>query len=537
MARKPKDTIPSFYVETPETNVTTRDFDIFYKPQQVPTNPAIQELTIALSEFVPTLSNYSSLGEYKDKEINIAKAEADLQSNKMNFKKLVDNKEIPEGKNPHYFNKMMELELKNKARQFALEFDEYYASNDIAGRLNINAFNDVYEQKMKEFYNKNNLDKFDPLALNNAFFSNTSDYRQRREQEHENNRFQFIKDRTETLSVTNYANSFIDFSATNAPISEVINFIKNEVDSYIASGTSPNRANQLFEKGLLTYIDVIDDGQGIDYARNLINNLDALNLSGFGIYTSTKSGSILQKQLKDTLTNKELFIFDRDNETFKQKVTNDKIEITKIFLDDVSKGTFVNINDLAKKNNFNDKQLAYLREIYSAYTDSITVKTSDPDAIIELTNMRDKPFDVADKASEMLRDNRITLADYERFYSKGLDYNILENDIVFTQSRTYQNFKRMFNDQVLASVEGLTYELPFIKTDIEDELLEYYFEQKKLGLDSKTISRRIDQEVKVIFFQKIQDGRFGQAESFITDIANKYNLRAFLKPKTEQNKE
>jgi len=537
MARKSKDSIPSFYVETPETNVTARDFDIFYKPQQVPTNPAIKELTTALSEFVPTLSTYGAVAELRDKETNVAKAEADFQSNKVNFKQLVDNKEIVEGQNPHYYNKMMELELKNKAREFRLEFDEFYSSNDIAGRLSPSAFSDVYEQKMKEFYSKNNLQNYDPLALNNAFFKDTSKYRNKREEQHEENRFTLIKEETEKSAVRNFTDSFIDFSFNNAPVNEVIDFIQNEVESLVSVGVNTVRANKLFETSLVTYIDAISDEQGIGYARKVIDNLNLINFSGFGSYTSTSTGKTIQQQLKNKLAQKDLDLAQRDNNLFKQSEDRNKNNINKLFLKAKSDNQFISIDDFSKKNNFNPKEKAYLQSIVSDFQAAKAVKASDPDAIDELTNMRDKPFELIDKANEMLRNRRITITDYERFYSKGQDYNTLENDIVFKQSRTYQTFKKMFDDKNLTSARGMTIELPYIRSEIEEELLDYYNEQKKLGIDGKALSRRIDSQVKVIFFQKIQDGRFGQASEYVERLANNYGLGAYYKPKiTEENK-
>ena len=49
----------------------------------------------------------------------------DFQTNKKAFAQLVKNGDIPEGANPYYFNKMMSLDLNQKARKFKLEFDDF----------------------------------------------------------------------------------------------------------------------------------------------------------------------------------------------------------------------------------------------------------------------------------------------------------------------------------------------------------------------------------------------------------------------------
>ena len=167
MARKEQN--PSFYVDTPEQQVTARDFDIFYKPQQEHKNPVVAELAKSLSTFVPALQSYNVVQEIKDIKKQEAQAVADLNANKVTFEKLVKDKEIPQGANPHYWNKMMELHLNLKAREWQRKFDEYYAENDVAGRLSPDAFNAAYVEQMEQFYKDNELKKYDPLALNNAF--------------------------------------------------------------------------------------------------------------------------------------------------------------------------------------------------------------------------------------------------------------------------------------------------------------------------------------------------------------------------------
>ena len=64
---------------------------------------------------------------------------------------------------------MMELDLASKARDFQKKFDTYYVDNDLKNQLNPD-FKEQYEAELKDFYNKNNLDGYDPLALNKAFF-------------------------------------------------------------------------------------------------------------------------------------------------------------------------------------------------------------------------------------------------------------------------------------------------------------------------------------------------------------------------------
>ena len=67
----------------------------------------MQNLISSLSNIVPTLATYDVIEEVQNKKINESKAVEDYNLNKNAFSNLVQNKKIPAGANPHYFNKMM----------------------------------------------------------------------------------------------------------------------------------------------------------------------------------------------------------------------------------------------------------------------------------------------------------------------------------------------------------------------------------------------------------------------------------------------
>ena len=114
------------------------------------------QLSKSLESLVPALSNYTITEEIKSKEKDEARAIEDFKINKMSFAKLVKDGKIPEGANPHYFNKMMELDLSNKARKFKLEFDEYASGNELEKSLQV-SLEWRYESKLKE-YEREGLD-------------------------------------------------------------------------------------------------------------------------------------------------------------------------------------------------------------------------------------------------------------------------------------------------------------------------------------------------------------------------------------------
>ena len=163
-----------------EREVVSQDFNLFYKPDVKPQNKALNSLIASLSNIVPTLAEYQITKDVKVKEKDEAKAIEEYNINKNAWNDLIKDEKIPEGASPYYYNKMMELDLQNKARLFKRKFDTYYMDNDLANTLNNDGFSENYEDQLKLFYTEQKLDKYDPLALKNAFFNTTDNFRNER---------------------------------------------------------------------------------------------------------------------------------------------------------------------------------------------------------------------------------------------------------------------------------------------------------------------------------------------------------------------
>ena len=103
-----------------EREVVSQDYNLFYKPDVKPMNKAVDSLIASLSNIVPSLASYSVTEEVKTKAVDEAKAVEDYETNKVQFNLFIKDKKIPEGASPFYYNKMMELDLQNKARLFIL---------------------------------------------------------------------------------------------------------------------------------------------------------------------------------------------------------------------------------------------------------------------------------------------------------------------------------------------------------------------------------------------------------------------------------
>ena len=117
MARKAQDPNPEFN-QMPEMTIESIDYNMFYKPEMKQTSPALKALASSLSNIVPALASYSVTEDIKFSEKEKARAVNDYNANNKAFANLVKSGQIPQGASPHYYNKMMELELNNKARDF-----------------------------------------------------------------------------------------------------------------------------------------------------------------------------------------------------------------------------------------------------------------------------------------------------------------------------------------------------------------------------------------------------------------------------------
>ena len=307
MAKKPVDPNPEFN-QMPEMTIETVDYNMFYKPQTADVSSGLKELAKSLQSVVPSLTNYAITEEIKSSEKEKNKAIADYNSNKNAFAQLVKTGKIPEGANPHYFNKMMELDLTNKARQFKNEFDEFTSQNSLEENLTPDAWNEVYETKLKEFFEREKIGNYDQVAQAKAFFNQTSAFRNEREQQHMAKRMAFIKQNTQNNAIKNYSGIFIEAQADGLDNKALFDIIKNETKSFMELGTSGERANDLFMAGFKKYLDVINDQEGFDYARQVLDGFSDLKL-GTGFFAGDKGSrrnNTVRLELIDELNGKEL---------------------------------------------------------------------------------------------------------------------------------------------------------------------------------------------------------------------------------------
>ena len=489
MARTPKDPNPEFS-QMPEMTIETVDYNMFYKPERASVSDGLVALSKSLSSIVPSLTNFSITEEIKDKEKNQAKAIADYNANKADFASLVKNGKIPEGANPHYFNKMMELDLANKARQFKNEFDNFTAGSNLVQSLTPNAWSETYETKLKEFYERENLANYDPIALGKAFFNSTSSFRAEREQQFNADRMAYIKKNTENNAIKNYSGIFIEAQMDNLTTEDLFKKIKDETASFISLGTDGTRANDLFIAGFKKYLDVINDQQGFDYARSVLNDMENLKL-GTGYFAGEKGSrrrETVRLSLLDVLTEKEL---DFKDKRLKLKNINEdtrKSNLTDEFFRSYNEpgfnlGIFLNTTVVDENDQFkpkySNKDKIFFRALNEGINKSIKVTESSLDALTTLDGLTEtNPYGVRDKALEFAINGELTTADYLRYSNNAGKDLVYKQNIFFLQSKPFQDYMPIFKDKYLATNPEFAVELNFIKSKFTDEIVEWYADNK-----------------------------------------------------------
>ena len=512
MAKRPKDPSPYLsQVSGVDPEIVSQDYNLFYKPDVKPMNKAVNQLIMSLSNIVPTLANYQITEDIKTKEKDEARAVEDFEIGKKSFNDLINNGKIPEGANPYYYNKMMELDLQSKARLFKKKFDNYYIESDLAGSLNIEGFSEAYDEQLKAFYNEQKLDNYDPLALNNAFFNTTSKFRNEKYQQHSAKVMAKIKGLTEKSFTNNISGTIIDGQDDAKTANEVLTDLKGLTDGFISvSGggkVSKMRANELFILGFNQYISNVNDEEGFTFATELLTELKDFKL-GTGAFGGSAEGSGLIQDLEMEIATKELSFLEGKKK--KETVTDDinKQNLANTYWEEMDKqGASFNVLNLVNERiqatdftngdyTFNPEDKNYLLTLHTALEKGKEVTHNDPDALNTLMRLQDEDiYKVKETAFALLQNLKITPQTFREFYKSANTYEFFKNNIHFVRSTVYQEYMRMFKDKNLAQLPIFSAEAPAMRNLLQENLYEWYQESKS-KYSGRELTKQLNLEVK-----------------------------------------
>jgi len=527
--------------QMPEMTIETVDYNMFYKPEKASVSDGLVSLSKSLSSIVPSLTNYAITEEIKLSEKEKNKAIADYNSNKQAFAQLVKGGKIPEGANPHYFNKMMELDLTNKARKFKNEFDNFASENRIEENLTPDAWNELYETRLKEFFEREKIGNYDQVAQAKAFFNETSAFRNEREQQHMASRMAFIKKNTQNNAIRNYSGLFIEAQSDGLDMDSLFAKIKNETGSFIQLGTAKERANDLFLAGFNKYLDVINDQEGFDYARQVLDGFSNLKL-GTGFFAGEKGGrrnETIRAELIDTLNAKELEFLEGSKKSFNIKEDIKKQNLGVEFFnsfnqEDFDLSTFLNQkvedDNGELKYKFSNKDKFYIRGLNEALNKSVVVTSSDRGALEDLMMLEDNnPYLVKQKALELARDGKLTNADFKFYFNSTNRKQISTRNEFFVLSTPYQEYTQLFKNKDIASIPGFAMELPLLRGRFEEDMVAWHRENSadpKFENKPYEYQKAFNAQVKLLMGDILADSRFIQTvyDSFGKELSKKFNI-------------
>ena len=535
-----RDPNPEFN-QLPEMTIETVDYNMFYKPEKANVSEGLVQLSKSLQSLVPSLSNYSITEEIKASEKEKNRAIADYNSNKDAFKNLVKSGKIPEGANPHYFNKMMELDLTNKARKFKNEFDLFASENKIAESLTPDAWNEVYETKLKEFFERENISNYDQIAQAKAFFNETSAFRNEREQQHMAERMAFIKKNTQNNAIRNYSGIFIEAQSDDLSIEDLFSKIQSETKSFMDLGTSGERANDLFLAGFNKYLEVINDQEGFDYARQVLEGFSNLKL-GTGFFAGEKGArrnNTIQQELITALNAKELEFLEGSKKSFNIKEDIKKQNLGVEFFNAFNKEDFdlsTFLNQQVEDNNgelkfkYSKKDQFYLRGLNEALNKSVVVTSSDRGALEDLMMLEDSnPYLVKQKALELARDGKLTNADFKFYFNSTNRKQISTRNEFFILSTPYQRYTEILKNKDIASIPGFAMELPLLRGKFEEDMVAWHRENSndpKYENKPYLYQKDFNAQVKLLMGDILADSQFIQSvyDTFGKEISKKFNI-------------
>jgi hypothetical protein len=354
-------------------------------------------------------------------------------------------------------------------------------------------------------------------------------------------RMAFIKKNTQNNAIRNYSGIFIEAQNDGLDMKSLFSKIQTETKSFMELGTSGERANDLFLAGFNKYLEVINDQDGFDYAREVLNGFSDLKL-GTGFFAGEKGGrrnETIRAELITALNAKELEFLEGNKKLFNVKEDIDKQNLGTQFFqafnqEDFDLSTFLNQkveDDNGELNyKYSNKDKFYIRGLNEALSKSVVVSNSDRGALEELMILEDSnPYLVKQKAIELSRDGKLNNADFKFYFNSTNRKSISKKNEFFVLSTPYQEYTQLFKNKDIASIPGFAMELPLLRGKFEEDMVAWH---KENSTDAKfenkpyEYQKAFNAQVKLLMGDILADSQFIQSvyDSFGKEISKKFNI-------------
>ena len=458
---------------TPElTEVRSRDFNMFYRPQQEPEVAGLKEFTASLDNFVNGAgSSMVIVSEMREKKENVAKAVQDYAENKKKFKEAVKSGQIDKTANPYYLEKYKELSLNEYASEFNDVLIKAYGELDVKNNIQEGGFDNFYQNQLKKFIKDKNLGTFQALELENGFFKETSNYRANLEAQHKQTQLELFKkkfDEKVTNRVVGIVLKYKDYEADpttddGEPSTNKFQLIANEINKEIGAlidvtGDGRSTIDQAFT-GLENYINTTDD---FDFAKQLIQQVPKYLVGGTDSVAKIGRIKVKQEELYAKLVKVQLEKDDNKNKLMVAQNTKERLTSYK-FLSEQSKDPNFNVVQWG-----NDPKRTVQEIIaFNQFLDDRNVKgvkDSDNATLIQIEDLiaEGKFLDAHILVSQAWRQGKLSRADKDNYHNTRIanaqDYKdhplysttlIVKNGI--TALETEMKSASSFGNKVLAT--------------------------------------------------------------------------------------
>jgi len=339
--------------ELPE--VTSRDFNLFYSPQAPIVDRSVKAFTQSLDNFVNGAGfAIAQVSEKKLKQSEEADAVKAYNTNRLAYNQAVEKGLVPKEANPYFINKYQELDLNSKANQFKSLVYQKYADKNVLENPDPNAFDNFYNQELKEFVASQQLSSFDAVALEKGFFSKTSGTREQLFQNHVSAQMGKIGEDYKIRFKENIQAEFNDelsFAEMGANIS---NFVLDKVNN----GLSKTTAREYLLEGLREYASQTGD---LEFAEKLLRELPKNIKLGTDVIFNVKSleddFNAIKEEIDDRIDQKANDDFKRN----KLKLDNENLE-AHFFANNYE--TFTEASQSPEYASFSNYKKTQLRSIY-----------------------------------------------------------------------------------------------------------------------------------------------------------------------------
>ena len=289
MASKRK--TPELKLNEEEPLVLSRDFNLFYRPQEKPLPAGTENFIKSLDNFITGAGTSMVIAsEYKQKKEEGAKAIKDYAELKTKFRKAVKEGKIKKEANPYYLEKYQQLSLNSYASEFSDILYSAYVNEKVGEDITEGAFDRFYAKTLEKFVSDNKLGTFDAMTLEKGFFKETSAYRDQLEATHKSNLINnFKKDfdnkvKFKVIGVIqkwkNYDENALNEEGSDINIFERIAAdLQTEIQSIIDVTDDGRASIDVVFDGLKLYVEQTTD---YDFAKTLISKIPELLVGGTG---------------------------------------------------------------------------------------------------------------------------------------------------------------------------------------------------------------------------------------------------------------